>query len=80
MLNNTEGAQTFSEPEFEYIREIYCVRDLFELHESIDDLIAAIKIDSTLISEIIPRQFFAAARWQLDTAFNKCIFLKRAYE
>lgn len=56
-LNNSTGAQTDGSPEFEYIREIYSARDLFDLHESIAELIAALKSDDQLLSEITPRQF-----------------------
>ncbi|MEC8964976.1 MAG: restriction endonuclease [Pseudomonadota bacterium] len=56
-LNNSTGAQTEGGPEFEYVREIYSVRDLFDLHESITELISALKADAQLICEITPRQF-----------------------
>jgi restriction system protein len=56
-INNSIGARTEGEPEFEYVREIYTARDLFELHESISELISALKADECLLSEITPRQF-----------------------
>jgi HJR/Mrr/RecB family endonuclease len=56
-LNNSTGAQTEGEPEFEYLREIYSARDLFELHESVAELITALKYDMSLLGELKPRQF-----------------------
>ncbi|MDH4572508.1 restriction endonuclease [Salinicola acroporae] len=56
-LNNSTGAQTEGEPEFEYVREIYNARDLFELHESISELITALKADNRFLSELTSRQF-----------------------
>lgn len=56
-LNNSTGAQTEGGPEFEYVREIYSARDLFNLHESIVELITALKADDQLLGEITPRQF-----------------------
>lgn len=56
-LNNSTGAQTEGGPEFEYVREIYSARDLFNLHESIAELITALKADDQLLGEITPRQF-----------------------
>ncbi|MEX2396217.1 MAG: restriction endonuclease [Balneolales bacterium] len=56
-LNNSTGAQTEGEPEFEYLREIYSARDLFELHESVAELITALKGDMTLLGELTSRQF-----------------------
>ena len=57
ILNNSSGAQTEGEPEFEYVREIYSARDLFDLHESISELITALKADVQLLSELNSRQF-----------------------
>lgn len=56
-LNNSTGAQTEGGPEFEYVREIYSAKDLFDLHESISELIIALKADNLLLSELTPRQF-----------------------
>jgi len=56
-LNNSTGAKTKGEPEFEYVREIYCARDLFDLYESIAELIRSLKADAQLLSEITSRQF-----------------------
>lgn len=56
-LNNSTGAQTEGGPEFGYVREIYSARDLFDLHESIAELISALKSDNQLLSEITSRQF-----------------------
>ncbi len=57
ILNNSTGAQTEGEPGFEYVREIYSARDLFYLHESISELITALKEDDQLLSAITSRQF-----------------------
>lgn len=56
-LNISTGAQTEGGPEFEYLREIYSARDLFELHESISELISALQQDVSLLAELTPRQF-----------------------
>ncbi len=57
VLNKTTGAQTTGEPEMEYLREIYNAEDLFFLHESIAELIAALKQSPYLLDEVTPRQF-----------------------
>ncbi|MEG3345385.1 restriction endonuclease [Pseudoalteromonas sp. B5MOD-1] len=56
-LNNSTGARTDGGPEFEYLREIYSARDLFELHESISELISALQQDVSLLSRLTSRQF-----------------------
>ncbi|WP_432696119.1 restriction endonuclease [Marinobacterium sp. YM272] len=56
-INNSAGAQTEGEPKFEYLIEIYSARDLFELHESVSELIIALKADMSLLGELTPRQF-----------------------
>lgn len=57
VLNKTAGAQATGEPEMEYLREIYSAEDLFDLHESIAELIAALKQSPYLLDEVTPRQF-----------------------
>ncbi len=56
-LNKSTGAQTEGGPGFEYVREIYSARDLFYLHESIAELITALKADDQLLGEITSREF-----------------------
>lgn len=56
-LNNSSGAETEGEPELEYLREIYSARDLFELYETISELISALQEDISLLSALTPRQF-----------------------
>ena len=57
ILNKTTGAQTDGEPEMEYLREIYSAEDLFYLHESIAELITALKQSPYLLDEVTPRKF-----------------------
>ncbi|MEE2026132.1 restriction endonuclease, partial [Alkalimonas mucilaginosa] len=57
VLNKTTGAQTTGEPEMEYLREIYSAEDLFHLHESIAELISALKESPYLLDKVTPRQF-----------------------
>lgn len=57
IVNKTIGAQTVGEPEMEYLREIYSAEDLFYLHESIAELIAALKESPYLLDKVTPRQF-----------------------
>jgi len=56
-LDNSTGAQTDGKLEFEYIREIYSARDLFNLYESIEELITALKSNEYLLRELTPRKF-----------------------
>ncbi|OOE36996.1 endonuclease [Salinivibrio kushneri] len=57
VLNKTAGAQTTGEPEMEHLREIYSAEDLFHLHESISELISALKQSQYLLDEVTTRQF-----------------------
>lgn len=57
VLNKTTGAQTIGEPKMEHLREIYSAEDLFYLHESIAELIIALKQASYLLDKVTPRQF-----------------------
>nr|WP_246814718.1 restriction endonuclease [Ferrimonas balearica] len=41
----------------EYLREIYSAEDLFYLHESVAELISALKQSPYLLDEVTPRQF-----------------------
>ena len=56
VINNTTGATTEGEPEFEYLREIYSAYDLFSFYESIPELISALKYSPELMREITPRE------------------------
>lgn len=57
VINNSSGATTEDEPEFEYLREIYSAEDLFYLHESVSELIIALRSSPYLLGELDPRQF-----------------------
>ncbi|WP_448553343.1 restriction endonuclease [Thalassotalea montiporae] len=57
IIDKSCGAQPLNEPDVEYIREIFSARDLFELYNTIPELIAALKADSNLLSELEPREF-----------------------
>ena len=57
VINNSSGATTEGEPELEYLREIYSAEDLFYLHESVSELITALKASPYLLGELDSRQF-----------------------
>lgn len=57
VINNSSGADTEGEPDIEYVREIYSAEDLFYLHESVSELINALKSSPYLLGELSPRQF-----------------------
>ncbi len=56
-INNSSGATTKGEPEFEYLREIYSAYDLISFYESIPELISALKSSPELMREITPLEF-----------------------
>jgi len=57
VINNSFGATTESEPEIEYLREIYYAENLLAFYESIPELIIALKNSPDLIRDITPREF-----------------------
>lgn len=57
VINNSSGAKTEGEPEFEYLREIYTAENLYAFYESIPELIIALKSSPDLIRDITPREF-----------------------
>jgi len=57
VTNNSAGAQTIGEPEFEYLREIYSADDWLQLYESIPELISALKGSPYLLRELTAREF-----------------------
>lgn len=57
VINNSTGAETFGEPDIEYLEEIYTARDLLAFYESIQELIVALKNSPSLMREITPREF-----------------------
>jgi restriction system protein len=56
-LNNSTGAQTQGEPEFEYLEDIYSAPDLLSLYNSIPELIQILKDTPELVRDIEPREF-----------------------
>jgi restriction system protein len=56
-IDKCSGAKALNEPDVEYVREIYSARDLFDLYESIPELVLALKSTPELLSELDPRQF-----------------------
>lgn len=56
-IDKCSGANVLNEPDYEYVREIYCARDLFELYKTISELVTSLKSDPELLSELNPRQF-----------------------
>ncbi|MCX9539732.1 restriction endonuclease [Vibrio cholerae] len=57
IIGKSVGAVTLNEPDIEYIREIYSAKDLFELYDSISELVVALKAEPALLTELEPRQF-----------------------
>ncbi|MEO6203304.1 MAG: restriction endonuclease [Nitrospirales bacterium] len=57
VINNSVGVTTSGEPDIEFLRGIYCARDLLEFYESIQELISALKSSPDLMREITPREF-----------------------
>ena len=56
-INNCSGAKALNEPEIEYKREIYTNEDLFELYESISELVYSLKCQPEFTEKLDPRQF-----------------------
>lgn len=57
VINNSSGAKTIGEPDFEYSNEIYSAEDIFLVYESISELIFALKQSPYMIREIASREF-----------------------
>jgi restriction system protein len=57
VLNNSTGAQTEGSVDIEHLREIYSVQDLFDLYETIPELITALKSSPESLREITSREF-----------------------
>ena len=60
IINNTSGARTTGEPEFEYLPEeieIYCAKDLRLLYDSIPELISALRNSPYRLRELTSREF-----------------------
>ena len=57
VINNSQGATTSGEPVFEYLREIYSARDLFDFYRAIEELIFALKTSPELMRELSSTEF-----------------------
>jgi restriction system protein len=57
IIDKCVGASALNKPDIEYLREIYSARDLFELYESVSELVIALKAEPELLAELDPRQF-----------------------
>ena len=57
ILNNSSGAQTVGEPAFEYLCEIYNAEFALEFHESIPELVLALKNCPDSLRDLLPQQF-----------------------
>ncbi|EKF9139793.1 restriction endonuclease [Vibrio cholerae] len=57
IIGKSVGAVTLNEPDIEYIREIYSAKDLFELYDSISELVVALKAEPALLTELESHQF-----------------------
>ena len=56
-IDKCEGANASNEPDTEDVREIYSARDLFDLYESISELVTSLQHQPELLSKLDPRQF-----------------------
>lgn len=57
IVNKSNGAEISSEPDFEYLRELYSAYDLLSFYENISELISVLKTCPELMKEISPREF-----------------------
>ena len=57
ILNNSSGAQTVGEPEFEYLREIFSAEDLLQFYVSISELVSTLKSSPYLLRDLSPLEF-----------------------
>lgn len=58
VINNSTGAETTGEPEFEYLRDaIYSAEDVLQFYDSIPELISALKSSPYLLRELTSREF-----------------------
>ena len=55
--NNSSGARTIGEPEFEHFPEIYSAEDILRAYESIQELVSALKSRPYLLRELTSREF-----------------------
>lgn len=56
IIDKCNGATALNEPDIEYTREIYSPRDLFELYESVSELVVALQAEPALLTDLDPRQ------------------------
>lgn len=57
IIDKCDGATALNEPDIEYIREIYSARDLFELYNSVSELVIALQAEPAFLTDLEPRQF-----------------------
>ncbi|HIF9284197.1 TPA: restriction endonuclease [Photobacterium damselae] len=57
IIDKCEGAVALNEPDIEYIREIYSAIDLFDLYETVSELVIALQAEPALLTDLEPRQF-----------------------
>jgi HJR/Mrr/RecB family endonuclease len=57
VINNSSGAKTEGEPEFEYLPEIYEPSDLLQFSKSVSGLMPILQNHPDLVTDITPRQF-----------------------
>lgn len=57
IIDKCDGATALNEPDIEYIREIYSARDLFDLYNSISELVIALQAEPAFLTDLEPRQF-----------------------
>jgi restriction endonuclease Mrr len=77
--NNSSGALTIGEPEFEHLPEIYCAEDILRAYESIQELVSALKIRPYLLRKLTSREFeevvaevFRAKGFAVDLTKKTC--------
>lgn len=57
IIDKCDGATALNEPDIEYIREIYSARDLFDLYNSVSELVIALQAEPAFLTDLEPRQF-----------------------
>ncbi len=57
IIDKCDGAAALNEPDIEYIREIYSAIDLFNLYDTVSELVIALQAEPALLTALEPRQF-----------------------
>lgn len=57
IIDKCDGATALNKPYIEYIREIYSARDLFDLYNSVSELVIVLQAEPALLADLEPRHF-----------------------